>query len=111
MPSGVVSSAPQRGMSKKHPLDLVGERAFLPVILFAEDLALAFRISRSAAQRRLRHGAFGPCFRSGRRWAVLREDLLAHLHEQVEEAGHAPEGERTNPPDWARDVLERKGRP
>ncbi|MFQ5749532.1 MAG: helix-turn-helix domain-containing protein [Planctomycetota bacterium] len=50
-----------------------------PYILFSEDLAEVFKISVESARRRLRQGQFGPRFKSGRKWAVLRKSLEAHL--------------------------------
>ena len=61
------------------PLAQIGERAFWPTVLFAEDLALIFGIGLSAARKRLARGDFGPRFRSGRRWAVLKLSLIGHL--------------------------------
>jgi len=58
---------------------LAGRGLLLALILFAEDLAAAFRISVSAARKRLARGDFGPRFKVGRRWAVRRESLLEHL--------------------------------
>lgn len=63
----------------KDAIDAVAQAAFLPYVLFDEDLARVFRIGPGAARRRLARGDFGPRFRSGRRWAVLRPSLLSHL--------------------------------
>lgn len=56
-----------------------GRAILLPTVAFDDDLAAAFRLSRATARRKMAEGAFGPRFRMGRRWAVLKESLLAHL--------------------------------
>ena len=66
-------------------------------VLFAEDLARMFRISVSAARRRLAEGGFGPRFKTGKRWAVLHKTLVAFLEAQQE----VPDGTR-----WARSSSE-----
>jgi prepilin signal peptidase PulO-like enzyme (type II secretory pathway) len=56
-----------------------GRALYWPRVLFTEDLASAFRLSAASVRRRRTAGDFGPCFRVGRRWAVLKDDLLAYL--------------------------------
>ena len=75
-------------------LTSAGRSLFWPQVLFVEDLAEAFKIGVPAARKRLARGDFGPRFRSGRRWAVLKDTLLAHLAAQECEA----EKPRTPPP-------------
>lgn len=56
-----------------------GRALLLPTVALDVDLAAAFRVSRGTARKMLARGAFGPRFKVGRRWAVLKDDLLKHL--------------------------------
>ena len=73
---------------KKDNLTQAGRELFWPRVLFSEDLSNIFKVSRETARKRLARGDFGPRFKSGKRWAVLKESLLAHLAAQERE----PEG-------------------
>ena len=63
----------------------LGRRAHLPAILFIGDLAVALQVSRATAARWLREGRLGSPIQVGRRRAILRETLLAHLRAMEEE--------------------------
>lgn len=52
-------------------------RAAPPEICFAPDVAIVADVTVSAARKMMARGDFGPRFKLGRRWAVLREDFLA----------------------------------
>ena len=56
-------------------------RAEMPAVLFAEDLAVQFRLDVDAAAQALRNGQFGACFYVSGRAAVLREDLKRTMQE------------------------------
>jgi hypothetical protein len=92
-----------------HLLDEVGQRAFLPAVMFPPDVrrAAGFR-SDSYALRQIKAGAFGPVIRLGRRTAVLREDFLAALQALRQEVGPPP-GPPPVPkaPAWAVTLLQR----
>lgn len=61
-----------------------GRAILLPTVVFADDLATALRMPLAVAEAELEAGAFGPRFRVGDRWAVLKESLLAHLANSAE---------------------------
>lgn len=66
-------------------------RAALPEILFVPDLRLALGgVSESTVRRAVLRGACGPYVRLGRRLAVRREALLAHLRTIEVFAGRTP---------------------
>lgn len=61
-----------------------GRKLYLGEIVLAEDLAAVFRISNRTARKRLARGDFGPSFKTGKRWAILKRDLLNFLSTQSE---------------------------
>ena len=50
-----------------------------PYILFAEDVALHFRLEKGAARRAILDGRLGPWFRVNGEPAVLRDTVRIHL--------------------------------
>ncbi len=56
----------------------------IPEILLVEDLAAALAISPQHCRRLLARGVL-PGHRRGRRWIVLRHELLEHLAGDVEQ--------------------------
>ncbi len=83
-PGGSGDSPPPSGRAAAPPSDDHddGRSASWPRILLTEDLARIFRVDVATARQRLARGEFGPYFRSGKRKAVLRDSLLAHLAAQ-----------------------------
>lgn len=59
--------------------DTAVRRALLPEILFSDDVAIALRLSPTAARKALAAGRFGRPFRIGQRLAIRREALLETL--------------------------------
>ena len=68
-------------------------------VLFAEDLAGIFRVSVSQARHNLAAGIYGPRFKLGKRYGILRTELLAHLEAQshipADDAAPSPIGTKT----------------
>lgn len=56
----------------------------LSEILHAEELAEVFGISVSQARQNLAAGIYGPRFKVGKRYGILRAKLLGHLEELSE---------------------------
>lgn len=74
-------------MTEKNDTDATiaaGRAILLPTVVFDDDLAAALRMPLDDAKAQLEAGAFGPRFRVGGRWAVLKESLLAHLANSAE---------------------------
>lgn len=93
-------------VSNPHPPD----PADLPQVLLAEDIAGIFRVSVSQARQNLAAGLYGPRFRIGKRWGMLRTALLDHLSRM----SAMPNGPVPNAPDRAKAVIDlvsrRRGR-
>jgi len=56
----------------------------LPEVLHAEHLAGVFGVSVSQARQNLAAGTYGPRFRVGKRWGILRTVMIEHLHRMSE---------------------------
>lgn len=68
--------------------DLALRRAVWPELLFAPDVALALGLrTASAARRAILAGRLGPHVRIGRRLAVRRDSVVAHLRAQERRTG------------------------
>jgi hypothetical protein len=66
-------------MDNQNPHIETIRRAALPVVLFADDLALATQLTSAEADHAARAGRFGPHFLVKGAVAVLRSDFLISL--------------------------------
>ena len=71
---------------------------WLPEVCFVHDLSATLGLSRAQVRRLLLRGALGPYGRVGRRYYVLRKDLLSTLSERATEASSSKSGPVLLPP-------------